>query len=552
MDVQQLFTLLASERQKQTEDLKAVLQSNQDLWRASQAETGRRHAELVQAMGDQTRTLAQLFQGTGGTGTGSTSPMGALVGPSLISNMQVCKMGPNDAPDDFLVAFERMAVAAGWPEQQWATRLIPCLAGTALTAYQTLSPELANNYRAIKNHILDYLGFTREHYRQEFRGAHMGDKERPKALLHRLRKLAERWLQPCLGDAQALLAEILHEQFLEAVPKNLKSWIQRQGSRSLAQVIDLAEAYLDSQTTTLPVGDRQGNGWHNRGQATPARSHSGHQERVPQRGRKVPDPMGGCKKTMISPIGGKSGPQQSRGERQVNLLGDQFPLNHTHEGYRVTVQVEGQPVVAFLDSGASQSMIKTQVWDTIQIGKEGVSLEGPKVSIRCIHGDIHEYETHWTRVQFGAREDSLLVAVVPGAPYDMILGRDWEGWSGVWNTEQVLVNTRAQCQKEGTPEEDLGQTFPFLGEIFQEGTSRGPRPSKAQLKRQKWQRRQALAHTAHQREVPSIPDRVIQTFTTFQAEQKALRDGRTGVPSCQMGHAEFRTLFGWTGVHISD
>nr|XP_033812792.1 uncharacterized protein LOC117365936 [Geotrypetes seraphini] len=428
MDLQQLFTLLASERQKQTEDLKVVLQTNQDLWRASQVETGRRHEELVHAMGEQCRTFAQLLQGTtaGGQRAVLTAGTGDPVGVNSFVNMQLCKMGPTDAPDDFLLAFERMAVAAGWPEQQWATRLIPCLAGTALAAYQTLSPELASNYRAIKNHILDYLGYTREHYRQEFRSTQLKDKERPKALLHRLRKLAERWLQPCLTDPQAMLAEILQEQFLEALPKNLRAWIQRQGSRPLGQVIELAEAYIDSSTSLGSEGGTHGNTFVRKGTYTTTGAHSKAQEEYQKPGRKAQDTGTPNKMNITCFRCGKTGHIQKQCRVKLTLTTSRGGAEVQSRPYEVQVQINGQKVKALLDTGAEQSIMSRSCWEKVR--KRGPFRKiSERVAVICVHGEKHTYPSYLIPVVYKEEVKTLGVAVIPGAPVALILGRDWTG-----------------------------------------------------------------------------------------------------------------------------
>nr|XP_033809132.1 uncharacterized protein LOC117364228 [Geotrypetes seraphini] len=62
MDQQQLIAFLTAERQEQRKDLQTVLKSTQDLWEDSQKQARQQHNELVMAMGEQTKLLAQLLQ----------------------------------------------------------------------------------------------------------------------------------------------------------------------------------------------------------------------------------------------------------------------------------------------------------------------------------------------------------------------------------------------------------------------------------------------------------------------------------------------------------
>lgn len=74
-------------------------------------------------------------------------------------------MGPDGDLKAFLETFEWVAVLTGWPWEQWAALLAPCLSGSAQMAYQGLLILVAQHYRHVKTAILDTLDITPETFR---------------------------------------------------------------------------------------------------------------------------------------------------------------------------------------------------------------------------------------------------------------------------------------------------------------------------------------------------------------------------------------------------
>nr|XP_033793441.1 uncharacterized protein LOC117357181 [Geotrypetes seraphini] len=424
MEQAQILAALAGERQRQAEELKGLLRSSEERWQASQDTMLRQHGELMVTMQEQAKIFAQILQQS------TTQPMRpetpsivspTMVGANQLTNLNLCKIGPGDAPDDFLASFERIAVAAGWPREQWVVRLLPCLAGESLAAFQTLGPEHADSYLTVKAHILDYLGYTNEHYRQRFRATQMLPSERPKALLQRITKLAEKWLLPCLNDARALFAEVLKEQLLEAVPKNLKLWVKRQNCKTLGQVLEVAEAYIDSQE---PVGEGSGGipGYSLR------QSPGDQNKKNPLKDPALPAPrpitQGNQRKCYrCGKIGHTQRMCRERRDFVIKRVTDRADTSKS----QVPVWVAGKKIMALLDTGAEQSVISRQMWKQIEcppFRKEGLN----EVAVRCVHGDARRYPLTNISLEHNREKYNLPVAVVQSCPFPVILGRDWPGW----------------------------------------------------------------------------------------------------------------------------
>ena len=75
-------------------------------------------------------------------------------------------MDLTDDPEAYLHTFEWVAVAAGWPKEQWTLILIPCLAGILQEVVDTLSPEKTIQYEIGKTAVLHTLNLTEEAYRK--------------------------------------------------------------------------------------------------------------------------------------------------------------------------------------------------------------------------------------------------------------------------------------------------------------------------------------------------------------------------------------------------
>nr|XP_033793501.1 uncharacterized protein LOC117357239 [Geotrypetes seraphini] len=145
------------ERRQLAEAMRESERTQMDLWKADQTAQQTRHAELLHMLGEQVQAMHKLAQWQVTEPT-TSAPVGASFGEPIRLN----KLAPEDEMEDFLLAFERVAGASHWPQDQWAIKLIPCLAGQALEAYRTLNAEQASDYKCLKEVLLEYLGHTPE------------------------------------------------------------------------------------------------------------------------------------------------------------------------------------------------------------------------------------------------------------------------------------------------------------------------------------------------------------------------------------------------------
>ncbi|XP_075770534.1 uncharacterized protein LOC142823390 isoform X3 [Pelodiscus sinensis] len=158
--------------------------------------------------------------------------------------IQLTKMGPQDDPEAFLTTFERVAAAARWPEDQWATLLAPYLTGLAQLAYWSLSAKDALHFFKMKEAVLDQLGVTPDTCRQRFRQERFGPQERPRAVAQRLREWARKWIEPDQKTAGQVMEIIILEQFINILLREGQKWVKQNQSTTVNEAVYLMEAYM--------------------------------------------------------------------------------------------------------------------------------------------------------------------------------------------------------------------------------------------------------------------------------------------------------------------
>uniref|UniRef100_K7EX43 Gypsy retrotransposon integrase-like protein 1 n=1 Tax=Pelodiscus sinensis TaxID=13735 RepID=K7EX43_PELSI len=148
---------------------------------------------------------------------------------------------------------------------------------------------------------------------------------------------------------------------------------------------------------------------------------------------------------------------------------------------KITLQVklEGKTVTALVDSGCSQTMVRTELvpeWEAA----------GGNISMQCIHGDVRTYPTGWVRLSDGVDEAICRVALAPKLVYPVLLGRDWPGFRRIlheWDAQEqpppagVANSTRGMPQgprEEPEPEKTLASEEVGGEEDFQRDQREDP------------------------------------------------------------------------------
>ncbi|XP_051810353.1 zinc finger and SCAN domain-containing protein 29-like [Acanthochromis polyacanthus] len=208
---------------------------------AEQAALHRLHCDAFrQRVERQSRVLERLLSRAGGR---SASPS------SSVSRLTLQKMMVADDPQSFLDMFQATAAACGWPQAEWAVRLLPLLTGEAQTAAVSLPAAARRNFADVRKAVLDRTGLSPEDHRRRFRGARLGTGERPFVFAQQVKDAATRWLLPGETAGEIRLVEkMVVEQFIKGLPGETSNWVRCHRPADLGAAVMLAEDHLAVQS----------------------------------------------------------------------------------------------------------------------------------------------------------------------------------------------------------------------------------------------------------------------------------------------------------------
>jgi hypothetical protein len=158
-----------------------------------------------------------------------------------------------DQIDTYLARFERFAKSMKWREEDWAIRLSALPTGDAMEAYTRLSDDDAAKYETVKEALLLCYNFTDKDYRQRLRECRPKPGETPRQFMARLSSYLRKWVELSGKgvDYNGLHELIVQEQFLDACPKDLATFLEEQKQQTLNDLIDAADRYLKAHDKTF-------------------------------------------------------------------------------------------------------------------------------------------------------------------------------------------------------------------------------------------------------------------------------------------------------------
>ena len=125
---------------------------------------------------------------------------------------------------------------------KWAPILAPQLTGRAQEAYAAMGDEDAKDYTKVKQAILQRYNINEETYRQRLRAVKPKEHKTPVELVTRTRILAEKWLKK-YKTKEEVVDVIIKEQFVEALPEEVKVWVKERRPSTSTEAGQLAEDY---------------------------------------------------------------------------------------------------------------------------------------------------------------------------------------------------------------------------------------------------------------------------------------------------------------------
>ncbi|KAK7889577.1 hypothetical protein WMY93_025137 [Mugilogobius chulae] len=376
--------------------------------------------------------------------------------------------------ENYLLRFERIARTWKWPEEEWACRLVPLLTGRALEAYSAMDEERAHCYEDLKEALLAKFDISPETYRMQFRSNSLPPGESPTETYHRLRGLYRRWIRPEDHSKEEIGEAIIKEQLLRVFPVEVRTWVKEHEPADGLTAAKLAVQYLNarkggSAARSINASHRATAPLHSPDVTQLGTNQTGHKASVcPVRKAKV---SGACYPPR--PESGSLSDSESAVQRYKNVL------------------INGQEVIALLDTGSFMSLIKRS---SVPVGSMDYS---KTMDVLCVHGDSHPYPTVEVTVTAKDQPYLVTVGVVEHLPVDAILGWDLpvlmdlltendtsdkvdSGWKGDCVVDDVScpVLTRAQA-KTGV------QPLPDLDSSLCEGGAKGPRKTRRQRRFEK-------------------------------------------------------------------
>ncbi|XP_060093812.1 zinc finger protein 23-like [Heteronotia binoei] len=162
------------------------------------------------------------------------------------------KASPWEDAKAFLAAFEQVAEACQWPQEEWATRLLPALSGDAKQAFNWLDIQGREDYGKVKAAILQGEALSREKQRQHFRRFCYQEAEGPREAYSRLWRMCCRWLRVENHSKEQIMELLVLEQLLSILPPEIQSQVRGSGPESCSQAVALAEEFLLRQEKQAP------------------------------------------------------------------------------------------------------------------------------------------------------------------------------------------------------------------------------------------------------------------------------------------------------------
>lgn len=153
-----------------------------------------------------------------------------------------------------LIADQRIAKRWGWPERDWACRLVPLLSGKALEAYTMMDEERAHCYNDLKEALLNKFDISPETYRyQRFQSNIVPPGDTPTETYHRLKGLYRRWIRPERRTKEEVGETIILEQLLKVLPPEVRTWVKEHDPEEGLAAAKLALQYLNARRGGPPV-----------------------------------------------------------------------------------------------------------------------------------------------------------------------------------------------------------------------------------------------------------------------------------------------------------
>ena len=160
--------------------------------------------------------------------------------PSVEPHINMAPFEESEDIQDFLEAFEDIMNIQKVDTAEWVLHLTPLLKGKARTV--CIDAGSMMGYEGVKKAILTQYSVSPERCRKGFRAHTWTRDAEPNAWIAQGKKLMNRWLLPEQGMDQ-VLDKIAVEQFINALPQELRIWVASHSPDTPTAVAKLIESY---------------------------------------------------------------------------------------------------------------------------------------------------------------------------------------------------------------------------------------------------------------------------------------------------------------------
>ncbi|KAI2657312.1 Zinc finger and SCAN domain-containing protein 23 [Labeo rohita] len=273
--------------------------------------------------------------------------------------------------ESFFVRFERIARTWGLQANEWAAQMVTLLTGKALEAYVGMDEQRSSSYDDIKAAVLAKYNVTEETYRLRFRSFMVPAGENVRETYNRIKGLYKRWMRPEMRSKEQLGETIILEQYLRVLRPDVRIWVKEHQPWTGEEAAGLAERYL-----------------------------AAHRE---------------------SPRTSKGTVGKDLRNLLIRLTEDFDEPVIPREKHRhlITLTVNGQPAQALVDTGSTQTLVKTDLL------KDEMLNYTDTVCLGCVHGDEQIYPTVNVSIVIDEQAYLMRVGVVEKLAYDVVIGEDF-------------------------------------------------------------------------------------------------------------------------------
>ncbi len=316
--------------------------------------------------------------------------------------------------ESYFIRFERIARTWGWQTDEWAARVVTLLTGKALEAYASMDEQRSGSYDDIKAAVLAKYNVNEETYRLRFRSLRVPTGESVRESYNRIKGLYKRWMRPEVKSKQQLGETIILEQYLRVLHPDVRVWVKENQSQTGEEAARLAERYMAAHRDPPRI---------NRGTVGKGKVEEPIDKTVTVSGKH-------SNATLICFYCKQPGHKASlcplRKPKVTNMCyvprieGFGVPSKPTEKhSHLITVTVNGQPAQALVDTGSTQTLVKSDLLNCEMLNY------GDTVSLGCVHGDEQIYPTADVSMVIDEQAYLLRVGVVEKLAYDVVLGEDF-------------------------------------------------------------------------------------------------------------------------------